>query len=369
MKAKVLTLLAVVCLLTSAAWFVQAQRGRVEIEIPEEYRDTARKGLDFLARHQFEDGHFEEAGGAHPGEMTGLVGIAFLMETGVRHNRTETPRARDKSAAHAANTRQAADWLIAKSQANRDGLIFSEHASETSRYMHGHGLATLFLAGVCENEREDGRKKELLQVLTRAIKYIAQSQSSEGGWYDTSKSEGHDFATIRATVIQLQALQAAENADVPVPPSVVKDAESYLRSALIKQEQQGPHEARIGPDDMSAILGGLRKNYVTNQNAPARKWLEECSSRIPVGRDIKFGRDEHAHYYLAQAQQCYSADAWIKYKEAMFEHLHNIQNKDGSWPADDNARLDRVHATAVWCTILALDNVHPSSRRFPVIVD
>src|SRR5205809_5340182 len=86
-----------------------------------------------------------------------------------------------------ANIRKAADWLMDKSQAGRDGLIFSEHPSETARYMEGHGLATIFLAGACKDEDDGGRRKKLTEVLTRAVKYIVKAQSSQGGWYHTSK--------------------------------------------------------------------------------------------------------------------------------------------------------------------------------------
>ena len=47
--------------------------------------------------------------------------------------------------------------------------------------MYGHGLATLFLAGVYENGRIDGpRQEKLNEIITRAVKYIVKAQSSQG---------------------------------------------------------------------------------------------------------------------------------------------------------------------------------------------
>ena len=49
-------------------------------EVPEKYRDTVHKGLEYLAKNQFKDGHWEGDGGQHPVAMTGLAGVALLME-------------------------------------------------------------------------------------------------------------------------------------------------------------------------------------------------------------------------------------------------------------------------------------------------
>ena len=136
--------------------------------------------------------------------MTGLVGLALLME---RDTDIDRRRHTVRDAKYSANIRKAADWLMDKSQAGRDGLIFSEHPSETARYMEGHGLATLFLAGVCQGRARRQRTTEKAHRRPdRAVKYIVKAQSRQGGWYHTSKVEGHDFDAISATVIQIQSV-------------------------------------------------------------------------------------------------------------------------------------------------------------------
>jgi hypothetical protein len=45
----------------------------------------------------------------------------------------------------------------------------------------------------------------------------------------------------------------------------------------------------------------------------------------------------------------------------MFDHLLTSQNDDGSWVAGDGISVGSVYSTAIWCTILQLDNYrHPS---------
>src|SRR5436305_1900832 len=159
MKTKILSFLLAGGLLALAAWLVQlntsvdlnsqnAQGGepKPDKEVPEKYRQTVDKGLEYLVKSQFKDGHWEGDGGKHPVAMTGLVGLALLMEGSSYGEKYKT------------NTRNAADWLMDKSQAG--GLLFSDHPSETARYMQGHGLATLFLAGACRHERDDERRKK-----------------------------------------------------------------------------------------------------------------------------------------------------------------------------------------------------------------
>jgi hypothetical protein len=287
-------------------------------------------------------------------------------------NKGRLPKVRERK--YSANIRKAADWLMNKSQAERDGLIFSEHPSETARYIQGHGLATLFLAGAYEDETDDARQKKLNSILTRAVKYIVKAQSTRGGWYHTSKVEGHDFDVISATVIQIQALEAAENAGIPVPEVTIDAGQEYLKMATKKYEEVAKLEKnRSRPAETAAALACcFRQGPFAEETKDAlelcAKWFKYCQAEIPVGRAIQFGRDELTHYYYAQAvflhEERSAGSAWKDYRTAMFDHLQSSQNKDGSWPAGDGISVGTVYSTAVWCTILQLDNrSHPSMRR------
>ena len=123
MKIKIVSILAASSLLIAAARFVHVPNAAQAELVPEEYRETIRKGLDYLAGKQFDDGHWEGDDGAHPVAMTGLAGIALLMEgdgdtppgMGSGIDRVSN---REK---HKANVRKAADWLIEQSRPGRDG--------------------------------------------------------------------------------------------------------------------------------------------------------------------------------------------------------------------------------------------------------
>ena len=262
---------------------------------------------------------------------------------------------------------------MADGQEQRDGLIFSEHASETGRYMHGHGLATLFLAGFYEDEGA----QNLHDILTCAARYIVKAQSTQGGWYHTSRMEGHDLDVISATAMQIQALQAAEKAFKFDAGDSINDAQEYLKKIIGKHEQKpGPGPSHRRTAETAAALACRNLPGVGLRDAFCKKWFKYCQAEIPTGRALQFGRDEITHYYYTQVLFDLSGDswsdarlAWSGYRTAMFDHLQKSQNQDGRlalWDAQGagDVGVGPVHAAAVWCTILQLDNKsHPLSNR------
>jgi len=381
MKIKLLSFLLAGCLLAIAAWVVYrnnlpdgmspsgfattVQGG--DRQNPDKYRDTVYKGLEYLVTNQANDGHWEGDDGKHHVAMTGLCGLALHMEGEAKlvSGFGETV----PNFKYSANIRKAADWLMDRSHGGRDGLIFSEHSMETNRYMQGHGLATLFLAGTLKCEQDDARRKKLTDVVSRAIKYILKSQSTEGGWYYTSKVEGHDFADISATAIQLQAMQAAENAGISIVNESIEKGKDYLKRAIEKYEEGASakkNDRRTA--DTASAFACLYNNEGRGKDELGQYWFKYCKGEIAVGGAMKFGRDELTHYYFAQVVFNVGGEEWGSYRTAMFDHLQNSQNNDGSWPASDDIAAGPVYATALWCTVLHLDKGnHPSRRRaYPV---
>src|SRR5262245_12314796 len=116
-------------------------RGPAE-ELSAKYQAVVAKGLDWLARNQSKDGHWEAFGGQYPVTMTALGGMAMLMEgSTIREGKF-----RD-------HIRRAADWLMARSMPN--GMLGNPNIpGEAGRYMYGHGFAMLFLSSVYGEEEE-----------------------------------------------------------------------------------------------------------------------------------------------------------------------------------------------------------------------
>ena len=114
--------------------------------------------------------------------------------------------------------------------------------------MYGHGFATMFLAS-CYGEEQDREKREKMKdILTRAVKYIAAAQSTQGGYFYTSRVDGHDQDEGSVTVTQIQALRACKNAGIPVPKETLQEVPRLSEEIDDAQRRRGlqPRPGRHG---------------------------------------------------------------------------------------------------------------------------
>jgi hypothetical protein len=297
--------------------------------------------------------------------MTALAGMALLMEgSTIREGR------------YSKNIRRAADWMMERSMrgGGRDGLIGNpDHPSEAARYMYGHGFGMLFLASVYGDEEDRDRREKLKDILTRAVKYSANAQSSRGGWYYTSRSEGGDFDEGSVTITEVQALRACRNAGIPVPKIIIKKAHDYLKECT--SPQGGVYysfQSRMERPAITAAAIACLFNAGDYKDPLCKKWFRYCQRTIPMGAGggFRIGHDEYTHYYYAQSIYTLGDDGWEKlfgktpaadrltwsaYRSAMFDHLQRIQNADGSWTGGGGFSVGPVYSTAVYCTIMQLD--------------
>src|SRR5438552_118937 len=333
MKRLLLTIVAAVILLASSARPARAE------DMPAKYRDIVNKGLDYLAKVQNRDGHWEANGGQYPMAMTALAGMAMLMEgSTIRDGK------------YADRIRRAVDWFMIRSQPN--GLLGNPtNAQEGGRYMYGHGFGLLFLSCVYGEEEDSGRRKKLEDILTRAVQFTGKAQTTRGGWGYVSAADGSDFDEGSVTITQVQALRAARNAGIVVPKSVIDKSQEYLkncttgRGGVIYSLQSGGGGER--PPLTAAAVACIFSAGEYNSPLP-KQWLAYCKTAIPIdksGRD-SFGHWEYTHYYYAQALYTLGENGyarlfpdsrpadrltWGKYREVIFDYLAARQNADGSW--------------------------------------
>ena len=340
-------------------------------EIPEKYRASVDKALKWLAGQQNEKGWWGANGNNYPVTMTAISGLALLMEGSTV-----------KEGKYAENIKKAAEWLMEKSHegGNRDGLIGDTNLpQEAVRYMYGHGFATLFLASVYGDEPDKTKRAKLKDILTRACKYIAAAQSTQGGWYYTSKADGGDNDEGSVTVTQLQALRACKNANIPVPKETIEKAIDYLkkstteRGGVVYSLGRGGMKAPIGGERPALTAAAIACSFSAGQydSDLCKKWFKYCETAIPLNQQgVRFGHDEYTHYYYAQALYILGDEGWskmfnaakgegltwTKYRELMGEKLLGTQAGDGSYPGQGGFGVGgSVYPTAVYLTIMQLD--------------
>ncbi|MFZ9091152.1 MAG: hypothetical protein ACO3FE_13800, partial [Planctomycetaceae bacterium] len=133
-----------------------------------------RSSLDYLSTLQKRQGYWEAEQGQYRVAMTALAGTAMLAE-----GSTAT------SGRYSQQIRRAVDYLTSMSRPN--GLIGYR---EDFHYTYGHGFSMVFLSQVYGEEEDEQRREQLREVLTRAVQFCADAQTSRGGWGYVSAREG-----------------------------------------------------------------------------------------------------------------------------------------------------------------------------------
>ncbi len=342
--------------------------------LSEEHQKTVNKGLEWLKKTQGKDGTWS-AGGQNPVAMTSMAGLAMLCEGST----VTQGKYRD-------NIRLAADWLMKRSMkgGNRNGLIGNpDHPGESGRYMYGHGFAMLFLASVYGEEDDMKRREELKDILTRAVIYCGSAQSTQGGWFYTSKTEGHDSDEGSVTVTQMQGMRACRDAGIPVPKEIMKKGADYLKKSTTPD---GGVVYSLGRGGIGAPAGGGRPALTAAavaclfssgdyKDEYVKKWLKFCERQnlhqgggIVGGGRVAF--DEYAQFYFAPSIYFLGEDGyskmfggekgsgmtWSKYKKAFFDGLSRSQTADGSWQGGGGWSIGPIYSTSVYCVIMQLDN-------------
>ena len=179
---------------------------------------SVTRGLDYLAREQQggNQGYWEANGGQYRVAMTALAGLALLAEG-------STP----DEGKYAKNVRLALDYILQMSRPN--GLIGFK---DDYHYTYGHGFSMLFLSQVYGEEDDIARREQIKKVLTNAVRFCANAQTSKGGWGYISAKEGNDFDEGSTCITQVQGLRACRNAGIPVASKIIEDAKKYIRCLL-----------------------------------------------------------------------------------------------------------------------------------------
>jgi hypothetical protein len=330
-------------------------------ELEPNVKAGVNKGLEWLAKQQHRDGHWDAAGGQYAPAMTALSGMALLMEgSTIREGK------------YADRIRRAVDWFMARSQPN--GLLGTpNNPNEAGRYMYGHGFGLLFLASVYGEEEEPDRRRKLEDILTRAVQFSGKAQTSRGGWGYVSAADGGNFDEGSVTITQMQAVRAARNAGIVVPKEIIDKGIKYLKDCTNAQGgviySLGGGGGGDGRPALTAAAISCGFSAGEYNSDLVKKWFKFCQTHVPLagGGLNRFGHDEYTHYYYAQAMymlgdegwaklfptdRANDALGWSKYRKATFDNLLRSQGGDGSW---NGGHVGPVFITACHLAILQLD--------------
>jgi hypothetical protein len=345
-----------------------AKKRLAEPAKPLRTQEAITKGLEYLAKQQDQDGAWSGMGGHYKVALTALSGMALLMEG-----------SRLDGGKYARHLRKAVAWLLARSRA--DGLICVNDPDDVHRYMFGHGFSVLFLSCVYPQEKDTDRRKQLADVLHRAVAFTAKAQTTEGGWGYVAALDSNDFDEGPATITQVQSLRAAHQAGIPVPKEVTDKAAAYLKKSTtakggVVYSLKAGCKGERPPLTAGAVAGLFRpKDY----NSPlAKQWIRFAQGSIPMGTPESgiSGLVGYTHYYYAQVVYGLGDDGyarlfpdskpaerltWTQYRDRMQEFILPKQRADGSW---EGSPIGPVLVTAWYLAVLQLEkDVLPLYRR------
>jgi hypothetical protein len=303
-------------------------------------KSSVRRGLDYLAREQRRQGYLEANGGQYRVAMTALAGVAWLSEG-------STPT----QGRYAKNIRLAVDYLTDMSQPN--GLIGFKN---DYHYTYGHGFSMLFLSQVFGEEEHIERREELKLVLTKAVQFCVNAQTSKGGWGYVSAKDGNDFDEGSTCITQVQGLRACRNAGIPVPKEIIEKAKKYIfkcKNADGGISYSSRNRGSSRPAITAAALATLYNAgaYDGDEVAAMSKYCKDKLYRI-TDNTHSFG---HWHYtYLYYSQVVYREGVkdrkhWETFRDKLYNRIVGQQSgDDGSW----SGNIGPIYVTA--CNLIML---------------
>ena len=333
-------LMLVVCLVHG---LLTAQTGEAAIRRQDpKIKLAVGRALDWLANEQRPQGYWEANNRQYKVAMTALAGVALSCEGST----TSTGK-------YSEQIRRAVEFLIDTAQPN--GLIGYK---DDYRYTYGHGFSMLFLSQVYGEEDDPDLRMRLKRVLTKAVVFSGQAQTTRGGWGYVSAKDGRDFDEGSTCITQVQGLRACRNAGIPVPKEIIDKAQKYIQDCMTPDggvQYSFQHRGGARPPITAAAVACMF-NTGEYESDQVKKMLAYCEKHVwpgGAGMQNRFGHWHYAHYYFAQVMYRQGDEKWTKYFDDIGKYIVRTQSAAGSWK---QGHVGPVYTTAINATILQMDN-------------
>jgi hypothetical protein len=312
---------------------------------------TIAKGLDWLASKQSAGatGHWQAPEGRFPTAITALSATALLCEGSTT-----------MQGKYSQNIQHAVNYLVYNAYNPSTGLIGSR---EDDRYTYGHGFSMLFLSQVLGEEEDANRRKELIEVLTKAVKFTGMAQTAAGGWGYVSAKDGGDFDEGSTTITQVQGLRGCRNAGIPVPKEIIEKAVKYIRKCT-GSDGGVAYNSRGGggrPPITAAAIACLfnagdydAKDGDKEKVDFVKKMMRYCELNLgnSGNSNLSFGHWHYANYYYSQVLYREGGEKWRAYRKEIYSRLVSEANPEGYW---EQGFMGSAYTTAMNLTILQMD--------------
>lgn len=315
-------------------------------------------GLDWLARNQLRNGSWSLSGPYdsgvsrdfdNPVAATAMALLAFQGD-GNTHTRGK----------FRPNVVRGWKWLL--EEQDDSGNFFHEGAFNHTFYTQG--MCTI---AICElyGMTKDSQYKEAAE---RAVKYCLDSQSPEGGWRYSPRSD----SDVSVTGWIVMALQSARMAGLEVPEDNLRRVERFLDKIAREDGSRYPYQ-RGGEIRLSMTAEALlcRQYLGWDRDDPrlvaGAEWVTSPENLV----DFNKGRDVYTWYYATQVAHHMEGEYWDRWNEVMRQALPEQQLKvggeRGSWDPE-KPTLDQwaPHGGRLYVTCLSLYMLQVYYRHLPI---
>jgi hypothetical protein len=300
-------------------------------------------GLKFLKRMQLKNGSWKMDDDAYSdnlgkGQANDLAATAFGMLPFLGRGITlETTIGGEKNI-YADVVQNAFNYLKSKQQ--KDGSLGAGYT---------HALCTLALTELYSMVKDPTLKKSIEPVAKKAVKYLIDSQSADGGWRYGYKDPQGDLSISGWAIM---ALKSADMGGLEVPKGVMDKAARYVEGVCDTSKQGYQYVPDQGATPRMSAVGLLCRQYLDGWNAANIRLLtgvenyilkietegDKAKAKFVVHPDAV--RDIYYFYYATQVLHHFGEDHWPVWNEAMRDHLLKTQYKEtkpgqekmeGSW--------------------------------------
>jgi hypothetical protein len=310
-------------------------------------------GLDWLVRHQAEDGSWspdclgpssrphsrceggewcDEAGRDFRVAQTGLALLALQAAGNYESNEEKYSDA----------VRRGIRWLIENQRP--DGAMVGPLSYRDGEYqqsfMYEHAIAAFAMAEACAVRKAQGKPEErrLLTATLAAISFIEEQQHDDGGWrYSTQKEAPSDTSVSGWAML---ALKSAREAELPVKQETIDRTRSFFQSCETPHGLTSYMHGTGASSDALVGVGMLTHLLLLKESAAP---LVKTSARHlagradELGREVRSGQAEFYTLYNATLAMYQAGGAdWDRWNNAIRDAVVAIQDKGpgcrrGSW--------------------------------------
>jgi hypothetical protein len=332
-------------------------------------------GLEWLARHQGEDGHWgpdclgpngsrcekeHPCGGARGGEyeaaLTGLAVLAF--QAGGNYDFNGKP--------YSDNVRRGLDWLVERQGPNGEivgsmnhlGKAPGDPARYDQRFMYEHAIATFALGEACAVARAAQRHPDerYLAAASKAVEFIEAQQHNDGGWRYTTDPSNPSDASVSGWV--MLALKTAKEAELPVRDTTLSRMTAFFKRLADPLTGRTHYQGTMFVTHATTGVGMMVDEFVTHE--PHSEFVKLGALFLADQAEIEWGGpnkrlgDFYLWYNCTLAMFMAGGDTWDRWNKVIRDYVISLQvhgdNCDrGSWEPNDHwgGIGGRIYTTAL----------------------